>query len=358
VISEVHARFDQFLASQTDLLAKLILNRYAALYPDAISLKSESFRSKTLQDIKHHLTFLREAVACARPGLFIDYAVWVKVTLAALRLPEAEIRSSFDVMREVLCSRMGADLSALTSEYIDGALDRYSNTPEGEPSFIHPDNPLAEPARSYLTSLMAGDRETAVSLIQCELEKNAGIKEIYLNIFMPVQSEIGRLWQMNRVSICQEHFGTAVTQFIMSRLYPRIYTQNKNGHVMVATCIAGELHEIGMRMVTDFFEMEHWSTHYLGANIRAEGVISAVVKHGADILGISTTMTSHLSAVRDLISAIRNNKQCGKTKILVGGYLFNAAPDLWAGMNADGYAANPQDAVALANRLVTARARS
>ena len=43
---------------------------------------------------------------------------------------------------------------------------------------------------------------------------------------------------------------------------------------MVATCIGGELHEIGIRMVADFFEMEGWDTYYLGANTPADAVVA------------------------------------------------------------------------------------
>ncbi|WP_440120087.1 hypothetical protein [Paenibacillus sp. QZ-Y1] len=33
---------------------------------------------------------------------------------------------------------------------------------------------------------------------------------------------------------------------------------------MVAACVGSEQHEIGLRMLTDVFEMEGWDTYYLG----------------------------------------------------------------------------------------------
>ena len=38
--------------------------------------------------------------------------------------------------------------------------------------------------------------------------------------FEPVQHEIGRLWQINHISVAHEHYCTSVTQMIMSELYP------------------------------------------------------------------------------------------------------------------------------------------
>ena len=68
--------------------------------------------------------------------------------------------------------------------------------------------------------------------------------------------------------MAQEHYCTAATQLIMSQLYPYIFTTGKNGRVLVGTCVSGDLHEIGVRMVSDFFEMEGWDTFYLAPTRR------------------------------------------------------------------------------------------
>ena len=59
---------------------------------------------------------------------------------------------------------------------------------------------------------------------------------------------------------------------------------------MVAACAASELHEIGVRMAADFFEMEGWDTFYLGANTPAESVIRTLVERKADVLAVSATI--------------------------------------------------------------------
>ena len=156
---------------------------------------------------------------------------------------------------------------------------------------------------------------------------------------------------MNQVSVAQEHYCTAATQLIMSQLYPHIFATERIGRRLVATCVGGELHEIGIRMVADFFEMEGWDTYYLGANTPTESVVQTVVERSADILGVSATIAFHTSAVADLIANVRAS-EVGDVKILVGGYPFNIAPDLWRQVGADGCARDAQEAVELANRLV------
>jgi methanogenic corrinoid protein MtbC1 len=169
-----------------------------------------------------------------------------------------------------------------------------------------------------------------------------------MHVFQPTQREVGRLWQINRVSVAQEHYCTAATQLIMSQLYPHIFGAPRIDRRLVATCVGGELHEIGIRMVADFFEMEGWDTYYLGANTPLEGVVETVVERQADTLGISATMTFHVREVIALIEGVRACEMGGRTKILVGGYPFNLSRDLWRQVGADGCALNAQEAVDVA----------
>ena len=109
--------------------------------------------------------------------------------------------------------------------------------------------------------------------------------------------------------------------------------------------------QVGVRMVCDLFEMDGWDTYYLGANTPAESIIKAVDDQRADVLGVSVTMTFHAHILADLIGQVRtaSNEQ---VKLLVGGYPFNVAPDLWKKVGADGYAPNAQTAISKANEQI------
>jgi methanogenic corrinoid protein MtbC1 len=152
--------------------------------------------------------------------------------------------------------------------------------------------------------------------------------------------------------VADEHYCTAATQLLMSQLYPHIFATAKNGRTLVATCVSGDLHEIGVRMVADFFEMDGWNTFYLGANTPHAGVIATIIERKADVLAISATISYHVDTVRDLISAVRQHPECGHVRILAGGYPFNQDPELWRKIGADGFASDAQQAIVLADRLV------
>ncbi|WP_051140488.1 cobalamin B12-binding domain-containing protein [Azospirillum brasilense] len=175
--------------------------------------------------------------------------------------------------------------------------------------------------------------------------------DLYLHVFQPALREIGRLWQTRAITVAHEHFATAATQAIMGQLYPAIFAAERRGLSMVATCVGGEQHEIGIRMVADFFEMAGWDSHYLGANTPADSVVRSVRERGARVLAVSATITAHVGRVAALIAAVR--AEPGEPPhVLVGGYPFNLVPDLWKTVGADAFAPGAEEAVAIAERLI------
>jgi len=223
------------------------------------------------------------------------------------------------------------------------------------------DDALGDLARAYLGALLSGDRHRASDIVLAAVEAGTSVRDVYLRVFQPVQHEVGRLWQTNQVSVAQEHFITAATQMVMSQLYPRIFRSTKIGRRLVATCVGGELHEIGVRMVADFFEMEGWDTYYLGASTPAASILDTIAAREADVLAVSTTITYNVGELRDLVAEVRASHVAADLRILVGGRPFNLDPELWRRVEADGYAPDALGAIRTAESLLdpsTARGES
>jgi methanogenic corrinoid protein MtbC1 len=142
---------------------------------------------------------------------------------------------------------------------------------------------------------------------------------------------------------------------IMSTLYPLIFTAGKKTYKMVGCTVAEGLHELGVRMVSDFFEMEGWDTYYMGSSMPDANVISAVKEQNANLLAISVTMPFHINRLETLINKIRADIHLGNLKIIVGGHPFNQVPDLWMRVGADGWAKNAREAVVLGTQLVRSK---
>jgi len=218
--------------------------------------------------------------------------------------------------------------------------------------FRHQDSSCSEIAKEYLEALLAADRKRAHQVVTDALNNGLTIRDLYLQVFQPSQHEVGRLWLLNKVSVAEEHFCTAATQTIMTELYPQIISSRRIGRTLLATCVGLELHEIGVRMVTDFFEMAGWDTYYLGADTSHEQMLKAIEQHKPDLVAISATMTYHAPKVQELIAVIRNRYTLNAPHIMVGGLPFNVSPELWRSTGADIWAQDADQAVLAAQLLL------
>jgi len=334
-----------FIVERQDDLAREIVAREWELRPALEQRYGQRGRERCLDDARYHLRYLSEAVGANEPVLFSHYVMWAKTMLSSRNIPVEDLAANLEIMRQVLAKQLPPAMRAPTLECVDSAIRDLLLTAD-TPSFLDPSQPHAALANQYLGALLRYERHVASDLIMRAVENKISIKEIYSHVFERCQYEIGRLWQSNVVSVAQEHYCTASTQLIMSQLYPYIFRADRGVKgTIVAACVSGELHEIGARMLCDLLEMEGWNTLYLGANVPAAGIVGVLRDSHSNILAISASMTFHIPAVREVINAVR--AAAPKTKILVGGYAFKIAPDLWRDVGADYWTRNASEAISL-----------
>jgi methanogenic corrinoid protein MtbC1 len=205
-------------------------------------------------------------------------------------------------------------------------------------------------ARRYVEMLLRAERRDAVELI-LRLADDAPLESIYLDVLQEAQYDVGRRWERGEISIAQEHYCTAVTQLVMSLLYPRLAETPKSGGTFIGACVAGELHEIGIRFICDFFELRGWRSIYLGSSVPAADMIAEVERCRADVVGISAIRDENVDAVRSLVRELRASIPRAPI-VLVGGRPFNDQSELWREVGADGSAADAAESIEAARRLL------
>lgn len=337
-------------AGRAGLVAQIVEREYVR-HPELEERYGKTVRDRMMEDTGYHLAYLAQAVSVDRAELFVEYIGWARVTLAKRGVPDPYLATLLESMKDSIRAELPAEFRELPCEHLDLALRQLPMLPDDVPSFISDANPFAALAAAYLEALLRCDRDAASRLIMDESGRGIAVRDLYLHVFQPAQYEIGRLWQINQINVAQEHYCSAATQSIMSQLYPRIFGAKKTRGTLVAACVAGDLHEIGARMVSDIFEMDGWRTHYLGANVPTPSVIETIIRLSATVLALSATITYHVRAVADLIASVRRTPECAGLIILVGGFPFKVAPGLWRDVGADGSARDGQEAVTLANEL-------
>jgi methanogenic corrinoid protein MtbC1 len=348
--------------STTTTVSEAILAGYDKLAQEITDRKQKAFQeliaqhniewSKLLEYTHYDLSSLINALTSSSPQVFIDYMGWAATLFKSNNIPFDLLKKNIEIIDEVLTSFLPGPQQAVLSAYLKEAvseIDKYSTL---QKTHIDPSSPHGKLAEKYLAALVSANREKAVQLILDSYSNGVSIKDIYLQVLQPVQYEIGVLWQLNKISVAHEHYASSVTQLVMSQLYTSICLQGntKPKGMIVAVCASGELHEIGIRMVSDFFEMEGWKTHLLGANMPVNALVQTLLAQQPDLLAISASMSSNVVKTRKLIKAVRTS-QAQDIKIIVGGYLFNRVPDLWKQVAADYYAKDAEEALRIVNQI-------
>jgi len=342
----------QSLEDNKQALAQIMTDFHFKCHPELAEKYGKKGKEKCYKDAIYHINYLGQAIRVDSPKIFNSYLDWARTMLKERGIGVSDLVDNMRFLKEAVHQKISGDEGAVLINYIDHGLAALKNEKTKEQSFFLPGDPLVEEAQAYLDFLLTGKRAEAGELIGRLVENGISIKDIYEHIFQKTQYEVGALWQSNKITVAHEHYCTAATQLIMSQLYPQIFATEKKGYKLIACSVADELHEIGIRMVADFFEMEGWDTYYMGANMPSQNLINAVKEYEADVLAVSVTMPLHLEKADKLVKAIRLDEEINDLNILVGGYPFRIEPELWKKIGADGSAASAKEAIKMATKLV------
>ena len=125
--------------------------------------------------------------------------------------------------------------------------------------------------------------------------------------------------------------------------------RKKRGSVVIGT-VFGDVHNIGKEMVGTLLVAEGFEILDLGVNVHADKFIDAVKEHRADILAMSSLLTTTAIEQRRVIDELKKAGLRDQVKVMVGG---GAITDKFAeDIGADGYEPTAADAAVLARKLV------
>lgn len=304
------------------------------------------FKDKYIQDTVYTIRFLSIALDMEEPQIFTNYMIWFGQLSYYLNFDFKAMESHFEAFKHVFNDLLEPHFRQIFMDTYNTGITHYQHTFLSiKPSDITIDD--------FLNDLIDMNSRKAYDYVLKKIDEGMGLKEIYLKLLQPTLYQVGELWQHRIISVAKEHYITAAIQHIIGKLYPMLFHDKTHiNHSMTAVCPGNELHEIGMRMVADFFELSGWDTQFLGSNIPIKLVVDHLVENPTQLLAISATTSSQLREVKHLIRSVKEHEKLAHLKIIVGGKVFNETPNLWKTIGADGYAYDPEQAIQLATLLV------
>jgi methanogenic corrinoid protein MtbC1 len=174
---------------------------------------------------------------------------------------------------------------------------------------------------SFLSALLDGNRKLCSQIIREQVNLNVQIKDLYEQIMKKALYRIGELWEFNKISVATEHLASAIVEAILNELYSIIALNQKSQKKIIVACVENELHQIGVKMVADLFELNGWDAYFLGANTPTEDLISFAKTKKPDVFAFSLSLYFHLPKLETMITMIR--AEFPDIPILVGGQAFS-----------------------------------
>ena len=315
-------------------LARKVYERHFELDPKLNEEYNDRQKRLMYNDILYNLEYLHVAMKFNDDKIFKEYAVWIYQLLCHLivNLDRERIKDQmilhYEILRESLSDFLTSEEMSMAHRHLNNAIDATEN----ECINFHVSNRFeslkyADIRKEYLNYLLNNDTKNAYRTIQKAIESGIPIQRIYIDVLQEVMYEVGNLWHQNKISIDKEHYCTSATQMILSQFYSIVFNTPKNARKVLSCCVENELHEMGIRMVSDLFDYRGWDSIYLGAAVPKEAILKAIGEHKPDLVALSVTMPQHLPICFDTVNAIR--EQYKQIKISVGGRAFQTTNELW-----------------------------
>lgn len=198
-----------------------------------------------------------------------------------------------------------------------------------------------------------GDEELAAGGAKQAVEQGAAPLQIMQNVLVPTLKDIGDKFSRLEIFLPEMMLAADAAKAVISVLDPILKERNQEGtsigHVVIGT-VAGDVHDIGKNMVARMLEVNGFVVTDLGTDVSVDAFLSNARTHEADIIAMSSLLTTSLPYVKDVLAILHETGEKAKFKVIVGG--GPVTPE-WAEENgADGYGKNAAEAVDLARKLV------
>ncbi|MGB3221441.1 MAG: cobalamin-dependent protein [Desulforhopalus sp.] len=172
----------------------------------------------------------------------------------------------------------------------------------------------------YLVSLLAGNRLECCIIIQNLLDTSIEITDLHENLIKRSMYEVGNLWELNEITVANEHLATAISDTLLNLTYPYIFETKRKGKKAVIACCTNELHQLGAKMVGDILELNGWDSSFLGANTPLDDMISYIDKIVPKIVGLSLSYRPNLDHLKRTVERVRS--EFPNLNLMIGGHAF------------------------------------
>jgi 5-methyltetrahydrofolate--homocysteine methyltransferase len=199
-------------------------------------------------------------------------------------------------------------------------------------------------------ALIRGQAPKVKEMVQAAIGEGTPPVDILSKGLIAGMSVIGERFKNNEIYVPEVLIAARAMHAGMNELKPLLTASGvkPKGTCAIGT-VKGDLHDIGKNLVMMMIEGAGYRVIDLGVDVKPEKYVDAI-RNGAEIIGMSTLLTTTMPMMRTTIDAIAAAGLRDQVKIMVGGApLTQSYADE---IGADGYAPDAATAVDVADRLI------
>ena len=159
-------------------------------------------------------------------------------------------------------------------------------------------------AESFLRQAIEGNLAAAYQTIIAADDVGLPLARLFGEVLQLALTELGRRWEHGELLVAQEKEVSELARDLIADLSLRHARTPTDGPALVAACVEGERHELGLRMICGLFRAEGYAVHYLGADVAPRFLLEAVQLHRPAVVLLSAKLAKNLPAVKDAVDSL------------------------------------------------------
>jgi len=203
--------------------------------------------------------------------------------------------------------------------------------------------------KALAEAVIKGDPNVAVTITKQAIAEKMPAGDILKDGLIAGMDVVGLRFKNNEIYIPEVLIAARAMKMAMQVLEPELVKAGvKPVAKFVVGTVQGDLHDIGKNLVAMMMKGAGFEVIDLGVDVTSEKFVEKAKATGAQLVGISTLLTTTMPKMEKTLKDLRNAGL--KAKVMIGGapVTQNYADKI----GADGYAADAASAVDVAKRLI------
>jgi MerR family transcriptional regulator, light-induced transcriptional regulator len=182
-------------------------------------------------------------------------------------------------------------------------------------------SPPSELASEFVHRAAAGDLAAAARVVLRADELGMPLARLFQDVMAAALHRVGDLWECGDLVVGQEKEISELARDLIAELSLRHASPDPTGPIVVAACVEGERHDLGLRMACALLRERGWRVHFLGADVAPDFLLEALAIYAPALVLLAATLDARWPALQATLAAIDARGSEAPAAVVIGGQI-------------------------------------